>query len=101
MAAPLRRAGQVVLTRAPSPRGLAAADLAAQLGPELARAAAVHVVPDWLLALHAAVRRTVPGGVLLVYGSIFLIAAVRGFFFREEIDELQVQDPGRPPERQL
>lgn len=103
MAAPLRRAGQVVLTRAPSPRGLAAADLAAQLVPELARAAAasVHVVPDWLPALHAAVSRTAPGGVLLVYGSIFLIAAVRGFFFREEVDELQVQDPGRPPERQL
>lgn len=99
MAAPLRRARQVVLTRPPSPRGLAAADLAAQLAPELTgvAAASVQVAQDWLPALHAAVSQTAPGGLLLVYGSIFLIAAVRGFFLREQVDELQVQDPGRPP----
>lgn len=101
MAAPLRRASQVVLTRPPSPRGLAATDLAAQLAPELVRAdgatVQVEVAPDWLPALHAAISQTAPGGLLLVYGSIFLIAAVRGFLLREEVDELQVQDPARLP----
>lgn len=99
MVAPLRRARRVVLTRPPSPRGLAAADLAAQLAPELAGAAttSVQVAQDWLPALHAAVSQTSPGGLLLIYGSIFLIAAVRAFFFHEEVDELQIQDPGKPP----
>lgn len=98
MGAPLQRAHKVVLTRPPSPRGLSPADLAAQLGatPGQPEGGSLQLAEDWLPALHTALRSTLPGGLLLIYGSIFLIAAVRGFFYGEEVDDLQVQDPGQP-----
>lgn len=99
MTAPLRRARRIVLTRPPSPRGLTAAELTAELSALPAATdparAAVEPVEDWLAALHTALRNTAPGGLLLVYGSIFLIAAVRAWFYGEQVDVLPVQDPGR------
>lgn len=93
MTAPLRRARRIVLTRPPSPRGLTAAELAPQLPAEVVSTSGQ--VEDWLEALRAALQETAPAGLLLVYGSIFLIAAVRAFFHGEEVDVLPVQDPGR------
>jgi dihydrofolate synthase/folylpolyglutamate synthase len=97
MTAPLQRARHVVLTQPPSPRGLPAAELQAQLQRLPALAASCTAVQDWQPALQAAVQNSPPGSLLLVYGSIFLIAAVRGWLAAEEVDSLPIQDPGKPP----
>ena len=96
MTAPLGRAHHVVLTRPPSPRGLSAGELATMLavGPAQPRVP-MEQVEEVDAALQAALRQTLPGGMLLVYGSIFLIAAVRALVYGEEVDVLTVQDPGR------
>ncbi len=96
MTAPLRRARHVVLTRPPSPRGLSAGELGAMLAVDPAPPPVpMEQVEEVGPALHAALRQTPPGGLLLVYGSIFLIAAVRALAYGEEVDVLTVQDPGR------
>ena len=92
MAAPLQTAAVVVLCRPPTPRGLAAAELAA-----LSPFSLGQPIDDWQAALHAALQQTAPGGRLLVYGSIFLIAAVRAALLDEPTDDLLVQDPGKSP----
>ena len=97
MTDPLQRAGHVVLTQPPSPRGLPATDLHVQLSQLPQLPGTVDVFQDWRPALQAAVHKTPPGSLLLVYGSIFLIAAVRGWLSGEEVDSLTVQDPGKPP----
>lgn len=91
MAEPLRDAASVVLCKPPTPRGLSATDLARQ--PEFGVG---EPIEDWQAALLTALQRTPPGGRLLVYGSIFLIGAVRAALLDESTDELLVQDPGRP-----
>jgi len=91
MAEPLRDAASVVLCKPPTPRGLAASDLARQ--PDFGVG---EPIEDWQAALFTALQRTPPGGRLLVYGSIFLIGAVRAALLDEPTDELLVQDPGRP-----
>ena len=96
MTAPLGRANHVVLTRPPSPRGLSAEELAAKLAVDPAlQKIQMEQVEEVGPALQAALRQTPPGGLLLVYGSIFLIAAVRALVYGEEVDVLTVQDPGR------
>jgi folylpolyglutamate synthase/dihydropteroate synthase len=55
------------------------------------------VEEDWTAALRLALAQTPAGGRLLVYGSIFLVAAVRGWFRQEPSDDLSIQDPGAVP----
>lgn len=92
MAAPLQSVVVVVLCWPPTPRGLAAAELAA-----LSPFSIGQPIDDWQAALHAALQQTAPGGRLLIYGSIFLIAAVRAALLDEPTDDLLVQDPGKSP----
>ena len=87
MVAPLAHAQQVILTRPPSPRGLDPA----QLLPILQRPA--EVIADWQPALDRAIAATRPGGILLIYGSLFLIGALRSLWFGEAMDPLWLQDP--------
>lgn len=90
MSAPLAHADRVVVCRPPTPRGLPASELAQVPGFSTA-----HVEDDWTVALRIALTELPPSGRLLVYGSIFLIAAVRALLLGEPTDELLVQDPGR------
>jgi dihydrofolate synthase/folylpolyglutamate synthase len=93
MTEPLLRAKRIFLTRPPSPRGLAPEVLAVALGP-LGLPAATVVTPDDIdQALRQALRATDDGGLLLIYGSIFLIGAVRSLWFDEPCDPLYLQDP--------
>lgn len=96
MTGPLRCADQVVLTCPPSPRGLPAHQLAETLKPLLYQPP-LQVEEDWQVALRTALRHTPPNGMLVVYGSIFLVAAVRGLWRQEATDPLVVQDPGKKP----
>jgi dihydrofolate synthase/folylpolyglutamate synthase len=96
MTAPLLRAEAAVLTLPPSPRALALAALKEQLRPALGRTS-LAAVDDWREALARALRRTPEGGLLLIYGSIFLIAAVRGLLLDEAADPFGVQDPAPRP----
>jgi len=96
MTGPLLHADQLVLTCPPSPRGLSAHQLAQTLQP-LLHQPPLQIAEDWQQALHLALRHTPPNGMLLVYGSIFLVAAVRGLWRQEATDPLVVQDPGKKP----
>jgi dihydrofolate synthase/folylpolyglutamate synthase len=91
MAAPLRTATTVLLCRPPTPRGLPAVELA-----KLPAFAVGQPIEDHHVALLTALAATPIGGRLLVYGSIFLVGAVRAALLNEPTDELLVQDPGRP-----
>lgn len=90
MDAPLPHAQRVIACCPPTPRGLAATQLVAEPGFGTAQP-----IEDWQLALQTALEQTPPGGRLLVYGSIFLMAAVRAALLDEPTDELLVQDPGK------
>ncbi len=90
MTAPLQRAAHIVLTRPPSPRGLDAALLAAELKDH---SPSFIVQNDWRQALRAALDILPPNGLLMIYGSIFLIGAVRALWRNEPMDFLTVQDP--------
>ncbi len=92
MASPVAAADRVFLCRPPSPRGLPAADLV--LVPGFSDRPA-EVIDDWEQALKTALAQTPAQGRLLVYGSIFLIGAVRAALLDEPTDDLTVQDPGR------
>src|SRR5262249_41024291 len=104
MLAPLRRARAVVLTRPPSPRGRDPREVAALLAAASDAShsgganAATLVVPDVAEALAAARAQVPPGGVLLVYGSIFLIAEVRRLLLGEAADPVPLQDPPIRPQ---
>lgn len=90
MAAPLAHASRIILCRPPTPRGLPAAELAQV--PGFSRG---EIEDDWHAALDLALAKLPQNGRMLVYGSIFLIAAVRAALLDEPTDELLVQDPGR------
>lgn len=90
MEAPLPYAQRVIACRPPTPRGLSATQLVAEPGFSSAQP-----IDDWQLALQTALEQTPTGGRLLVYGSIFLMAAVRAALLDEPTDELLVQDPGK------
>lgn len=96
MTGPLLHADQLVLTCPPSPRGLSAHQLAQTL-PPLLHQPPQQIAEDWQQALRLALRHTPPNGMLVVYGSIFLVAAVRGLWRQEATDPLVVQDPGKKP----
>jgi len=91
MAEPLYRARQVILTRPPSPRGLTPSLLAPRLPLEIAPR--VVLCDDWRQALREALAATPTGGLLLAYGSIFLIGALRALWLGEASDPLWLQDP--------
>lgn len=91
MAAPLALATQVVLTEPPSPRALPAAGLREALDGHLP--AAVWVEPDCYAALRHALRVSPPGGMLVVYGSLFLVGAIRARWLGETVDAIALQDP--------
>jgi dihydrofolate synthase/folylpolyglutamate synthase len=95
MVEPLRLASRAILTRPPSPRGLdpaaLAATLAAELRPPLGQP--LDCEADWKLALGQALAATAPGGRLLIYGSIFLVGAVRSLWLGQAVDPLFLQDP--------
>ena len=92
MTAPLARAEAAVLTLPPSPRALPLRALQEQVRPALGTTP-LAAIEDWREALARALGRTPAGGLLLVYGSIFLIAAVRGLLLDEAADPFVVQDP--------
>lgn len=92
MLAPLRMAQRVVLTRPPSERGRDPRELLPLLGGEHPE---VAVEPDVAAALDRALAHTPAGGVLLCYGSIFLVAEVRRLLLNEPADSFAVQDPMR------
>lgn len=87
MGAPLDQARRIILTRPPSPRGL---------DPALLEPLIRHPVQrcdDFREALQMALAATDPGGILLIYGSLFLIGAVSALWHDEPMDPLWVQDP--------
>jgi dihydrofolate synthase/folylpolyglutamate synthase len=77
------RAESVVATQAPSARALPAADLA-RLCP------GATAEPDPMAAVALAAAR---GRLVVVYGSIFLVGAVRAGLLHEETDPAWAQDP--------
>ena len=91
MCQPLRAAGQVILTRPPSPRGLDSAQLLPIVSPFLTRPA--QLADDFSEALRLAIAQTEPSGLLMIYGSLFLIGAIRSLWHAEPMDPLWVQDP--------
>jgi dihydrofolate synthase/folylpolyglutamate synthase len=95
MVGPLLRAEAVVLTVPPSPRGLPVEILRESIGPLPPREPGrrLEVVAGWREALDVALKGASPRGWVLVYGSIFLIAAVRGVLLGEQGDPFGVQDP--------
>lgn len=90
MEGPIQHAARVIACRPPTPRGLPATQLVSERGFERA-----VPIDDWQQALQVALQQTPTGGRLLVYGSIFLVAAVRAALTGEPTDELLVQDPGK------
>lgn len=94
MIAPLERADAVVLTCPPSPRGLPVEALAELVAPELPPSSSKPALrADFREAFALALHRTPPGGWLLAYGSIFLVAALRGLLLGEAADPFSIQDP--------
>lgn len=102
MLGPIERAGAVVLTCPPSPRGLPVEALAELVTPQLPPSPdrPLALCADFREALALALRQTPPGGWLLVYGSIFLIAALRGLLLGEEADLFTIQDPAASAKQQ-
>ena len=97
MLGPLLRAQRVVLTEPPSPRALPAAELAALLSalPALGLgASALSIEPRLSWALRRALVETPCRGRLLIYGSLFLVGAVRALWLGEPCDPLPLSDPG-------
>jgi len=80
-------ADTLVCTEAPSARALPAAELAEVAG-RLAPGRVV-VEPSWRAALARAGRPAV------VYGSLFLVGAVRAALLGEEVDPVPLADPAK------
>ncbi|HNN98279.1 MAG TPA: hypothetical protein PKI03_38710, partial [Pseudomonadota bacterium] len=100
MLAPLRLAQRLVLTTPPSPRARPANELAAGIAaaqPTLPGLAQLTVEPDPLSALQCALRMTPEDGRLLIYGSLFLLGALRAHWHREARDPVALSDPGPKP----
>lgn len=100
MLAPLRLAQRLVLTTPPSPRARPANELAAGIAaaqPALPGLAQLTVEPDPLSALQCALRMTPEDGRLLIYGSLFLLGALRAHWHREARDPVALSDPGPKP----
>ncbi|MCS6914268.1 MAG: Mur ligase family protein [Myxococcales bacterium] len=95
MLAPAARAEAAVLCRPPSPRGRPPQELAPLLQAAGYQGQPPLLCEDVATALAAARRRVPAGGMLLVYGSIFLVAEVRRLLRGEAADPYPVQDPLR------
>jgi len=80
----------VVATRSPSPRALPPGELAAVARRFLSE---VHAVDDPVAALAAARRIAGPDGLVVVAGSIFLVAALRAHLLDDPVDPLPTSDP--------
>jgi len=85
-----RRAELVVATEAPSGRARPAADV----GAAAARATGGRVVvePSWR---EAVARARAHGGRVVVYGSLFLVGAVRAALLGEPVDPVPLADPAK------
>jgi len=92
MGSPLAFATDVFLCCPPTPRGLPAGELA-----KIAAFSVGTVVEDWRAAFLRALEHVAKGQRLVVYGSIFLVGAVRALLLDEPTDTLFVQDPGKKP----
>lgn len=95
MLAPLERAGRLYLTQPPSPRGRSPQSVYEALPASLRSELPIHIEADPRAALLAALRSTphADDALVLVYGSIFLIGAVRGLLLGEAADPPTLQDP--------
>ena len=94
---PLLRAQRVILTEPPSPRALPALELASALAALPATGlgtSALGVEAQPAAALRRAVVETPCRGRLLIYGSLFLVGAVRALWFGEPCDVVALSDPG-------
>jgi dihydrofolate synthase / folylpolyglutamate synthase len=80
------RARQVIATEAPHPRAMPASELAA-----LVSGVPVTAEANFRSALALARQA---GGPVVVFGSLFLVGAVRAFLLGEETDPATLQDPG-------
>ncbi|MBI4510916.1 MAG: bifunctional folylpolyglutamate synthase/dihydrofolate synthase [Deltaproteobacteria bacterium] len=96
------RAPVVIATQAPTFRALPAAELGgmARTLVESARLptqvpARVIVEPDYRAAMEGARKEAGNEGAILVYGSLFLVGAVRADLLDEPRDPLVTQDPAR------
>lgn len=90
----LAMADRVWLTRAPNPRSLPAGELlaiAAQLSP--GGCCRLTAEPEPAAAVSAARREAAAEDCIVVYGSLFLVGAVRCQLLGEPADPLVVQDP--------
>jgi dihydrofolate synthase/folylpolyglutamate synthase len=97
MLAPLRLAERLILTTPPSPRARPADELAACIAaaePGLPGLPDAHIEPDPLAALRFALRTTPEDGRLLIYGSLFLLGALRARWHNEIRDPVALSDPG-------
>jgi dihydrofolate synthase / folylpolyglutamate synthase len=85
-----RRAELVVATEAPSSRARPAADV----GAAAARSGGGRVVvePSWR---EAVARARAHGGRVVVYGSLFLVGAVRAALLGEPVDPVPLADPAK------
>ncbi len=90
----------VIATQSPSERAMPAAQLGAMAGQLSAPPGRVIIVePDLRRALGAAgAAAHREGDLVVVYGSLFLVGAVRALLTGEPVDPVQAQDPStRPP----
>lgn len=97
MLGPLRLAERLILTTPPSPRGRPADELAETLRalqPALPPLHTLGIESDPLLALRLALRTTHEDGCLLIYGSLFLLGALRALWQDEARDPVPLSDPG-------
>ena len=96
----LRPAQRLLLTTPPSPRARPADELATGIAaaePTLPGLAHLTIEPDPLSALRCALRTTPADGRLLIYGSLFLLGALRAHWHSEPRDPVALSDPGPKP----
>ncbi len=91
----LRLADHAVLTQAPGPRAMAAEKLAAAVGGNVLKPDCSPIVePDPHVGLRRLLEKLSSGDCAVVYGSLFLIGAIRSRLLGEEVDPVPVRDPG-------
>ncbi|MFH0902958.1 MAG: cyanophycin synthetase, partial [Pseudomonadota bacterium] len=93
-----RLAHVLVASQAPSPRALAAGELAriASILPDPAQPRRIIVEPDPLEAVRLAQEEAGPEGTVVVYGSIYLVGAARALLLGEPLDAVALHDPAGP-----